>query len=296
MRIYFSVVLIIFSSYSYGLSLNDIGCDDSEILKNKSHLSDPESLFKLGFGYSTGCKSYGKDVSKGREYYIKAAKMGFGLAQINLGIMYMNSDSGYLDYGKSLRWLRIAEKNGVPEAVQYSKAIYSTIEKVEPSIATTDGKYRLAQSIKNNKKDYYFREDLLLRLLDEYETQKSDLLVSKVSISIGTMYFNFSGWVQDSADEFGPYAIKSNLAEKYYKIALDASTKSGDVLSKVDPLYSLSIFYRANKEVENECRILGELYSIYEANQNVVGNQYSLMRPDLVERYKAICDSGSKKI
>lgn len=291
MRLVIIVFIFLVPVSSYSSWFDDMGCDDSEELRHKSRANDAESLFKLGYGYSTGCKSYDKNPEKGRDFYIKSAAMGYGLAQLNLGILYVNRQSAFGDVGKALRWLRIADENGVSQAAQYHSEIYKTLQKVEPLIASTEGKFKIAQSIKNNKKDFYLREDLLLGLSSEYESQKDYEHLVKVLVSLGTMNFNYRSFVSETQEEFGPYAMTVGDAEKYYRRAAEASKVTNDVILRVDPLFSLSIFYRSNGDVDRECKALGELYAIYQANINMVGNSYMLMRPDSIERYRTVCKS-----
>ncbi len=75
-----------------------------------ANLNLPEAINSIGDGYYSGDIRH-KNIKMALEYYEKAAKMGFGPAQFNAGVVLMNSAKSKKDLEKAIFYLDKASKN-----------------------------------------------------------------------------------------------------------------------------------------------------------------------------------------
>ena len=70
----------------------------------------PEALNSIGDGYYSG-DIRKKNLELALYYYEKAAKLGFGAAQFNAGVVLLNNHKSKKDLKKAIFYLDLASKN-----------------------------------------------------------------------------------------------------------------------------------------------------------------------------------------
>jgi TPR repeat protein len=72
--------------------------------------NNPAAIYSIGDGYYCG-DIREKNLQKALEYYEKAAKLGYGPAQFNAGIILLNTGKSEMELKRAIFWLDKASKN-----------------------------------------------------------------------------------------------------------------------------------------------------------------------------------------
>jgi TPR repeat protein len=77
-----------------------------------------KAQFNLGCAYSRGV---GVTVNRAEsvKWYRLAAKQGLANAQFNMGVAYGNGEGVDIDVVKGMKWMKLASENGFPQAIKF---------------------------------------------------------------------------------------------------------------------------------------------------------------------------------
>ena len=73
-------------------------------------------------GYGTSV-----DYKKGVELFLKAAKQGHGMAQLDLGAAYYNGKGIINDSVEAYAWFYLASMKGIEASYKYKSAVYNAL-------------------------------------------------------------------------------------------------------------------------------------------------------------------------
>jgi len=89
--------------------------------KRSADQNSPWGDYFLGVTYAQG-KGVGKNFKTAFDLFLKAANLGVSKAQYNLGVMYMNGIGVQKNSRESNKWIKLAARQNLPEALDLLKS------------------------------------------------------------------------------------------------------------------------------------------------------------------------------
>lgn len=164
---------------SYGVQIvvvsDDVSGSNMDYLSNDELLKlatqdNAEACYKIGSAYYLGNRGYEVNHKKGKEWILRAAKLGDIMAQCDLGKLFLNGDEfTSKDIDKAYYWIEKAAKNGNGNAqclmaMKYCNDLTNISDRdIELS------KYWLNQSINNNYSLAYMYLSLICLTEEKYD-------------------------------------------------------------------------------------------------------------------------------
>lgn len=166
-------------------------------VKTAAEEGDSEALFWLGNIYALGNVYFdGIRVTQNHDqafqYYKKAAKLGYGMAQYNVGCMYEENESIPQNYTKAVKYLKLAANQGIAVAKLCLGKLYSNGNGIEQN-------YNIAF---------------------EYYKSAADQGHPIGQYNVGVYYFKGIGTTQSSCDAIKYIQLAANQGDQHARTCL----------------------------------------------------------------------------
>ena len=104
-----------------------------KLLLPLADLQNASAQNTIGLMYASGGNGFTQDFAEARRWYQRAANLGHGRSQANLGVMYYNGDGVPKSYVEAHVWFTLALAAGFDDAAKYRSLIEDvmTAEQIE---------------------------------------------------------------------------------------------------------------------------------------------------------------------